>query len=124
MITQDADGFVWVNTMEGLNRIDLRDFSFESYHGDLSGQLVFDESGPALWIAGNQLKKYDLKSSKLSYYDSGPVNSIILDNEKNIWLGTGSGALIYRKGLNEMITLQDYLEQEKYSGVINDISAG
>ncbi len=124
VITQDADGFVWVNTMEGLNRIDLRDFSFESYHGDLSGQLVFDESEPALWIAGNQLKKYDLKSSKLSYYDSGPVNSIILDNEKNIWLGTGSGALIYRRGLNKMITLQDYLEQEKYSGVINDISAG
>ncbi len=124
VITQDADGFVWVNTMAGLNRIDLRDFSFESYHGDLSGQLVFDESGPALWIAGNQLKRYDLKSSKLSYYDSGPVNSIILDNEKNIWLGTGSGALIYRKGLNKMITLQDYLEQEKYSGVINDISEG
>ena len=43
VITQDGDGFVWVNTDNGLNRIDLSDFSFESYYGDFSGQLVYDE---------------------------------------------------------------------------------
>ncbi|KPL14900.1 MAG: hypothetical protein AMS26_09075, partial [Bacteroides sp. SM23_62] len=121
VITQDTDGYVWVNTMDGLNRVDLKDFGFESYHGDFSGQLVFDKSESALWIAGDQLKRFDLKSSKLSYYESGPVNCIILDSEKNIWLGTSSGALIYNKHLNKMIPLLEYLVQEGFTGRINDL---
>ena len=102
VITQDSEGYVWVNTNFGLNRIDLRDFSFESFYGDFSGQLVFDKSESALWIAGDQLKKFDLKSTKLSYYESGPITSIILDSEGDLWLGTESGALIFNKSANEL----------------------
>lgn len=124
VITQDADGYVWINTVDGLNRVDLKDFSFESYHGDFSGQLVFDKSESALWIAGDKLKRFDLKSSKLSYYESGPMNCIILDSEDNIWLGTSSGALIYHKHLGRMISLREYLAQERFTGRISDLPYG
>ena len=78
VITQDADGYVWVNTMDGLTGSISERFQYlRSYYGDLSGQLVYDESESALWMAGDHLKKFDLKSSRLVYYDSGPVNSII-----------------------------------------------
>ena len=114
VITQDSDGYVWVNTNAGLNRIHCGEFTFESYYGDFSGQLVFDKSESALWIGGDQLKKFELKSRKLSYYDSGPVTSIILDSENNIWLGNRSGALIYNKKIDMLIPLQEYLEREGY----------
>ena len=114
VITQDSDGYVWVNTNAGLNRIHCGEFTFESYYGDFSGQLVFDKSESALWIGGDQLKKFELKSRQLSYYDSGPVTSIILDSENNIWLGNRSGALIYNKKIDMLIPLQEYLEREGY----------
>ncbi|MCK5462049.1 MAG: hypothetical protein KAI95_03500, partial [Bacteroidales bacterium] len=124
VITQDSEGYVWVNTNFGLNRIDLRDFSFESFYGDFSGQLVFDKSESALWIAGDQLKKFDLKSTKLSYYESGPITSIILDNEGDLWLGTESGALIFNKSANELTTFQEYLKRNGYTDWNNKILAG
>ncbi len=124
VITQDSDGHVWVNTVEGLNRIDLRDFSIESFYGDFSGQLVFDGSESAIWIAGDQLKKFNLKSSKLSYYDSGPINSIILDSDGNLWLGTKSSAVIYNRSTNELIPFKKYLENEGYLDWNNEILSG
>jgi len=124
VIAQDGDGYVWVNTSAGLNRIQIGEFKFESYYGDFSGELVFDEAESALWICGDQLKKFDLKSRKLSYYDSGPVNSIILDSDNYIWLGTRSGALIYHKNTDMLIPLQEYLEREGYTDWNNVIRAG
>jgi len=114
VMAQDADGFVWVNTQEGLNRIDISDFSFESFFGDLGGQLVFDESESALWIAGERLKKLDLKTRKLSYYDTGPLNSIIMDSRGTIWLGTESGVLVFDKTMNGIHTLGEVLEREGF----------
>ena len=124
VITEDGDGYVWVNTNAGLNRIHIGEFTFESYYGDFSGQLVFDKTESALWIGGDQLKKFDLKSRKLNYYDSGPVTSIILDSGNNIWLGKRSGALIYNKKTNMLIPLQEYLEREGYMDWSKVIRAG
>jgi signal transduction histidine kinase/ligand-binding sensor domain-containing protein/DNA-binding response OmpR family regulator len=124
VITQDSEGYVWVNTNVGLNRIDLLDFSFESFYGDFSGQLVFDKSEFAIWIAGDQLKKFDLKTRKLSYYDSGPVTSIIQDSNGNLWLGTESGALIFNKNDNELTPFQEYLKRNGYPDWNNKIFAG
>ena len=124
VITQDGNGHIWVNTEAGLNRIDLNDFSFESYYGDLSGQLVFDESEHALWIAGDRLKKFDLKTKKLSYYDSGPTNSILQDTHGNIWLGTDEGALILPKHAEKMVPLEDFLEKQGYPAWNNEVLTG
>jgi signal transduction histidine kinase/ligand-binding sensor domain-containing protein/DNA-binding response OmpR family regulator len=124
VITQDGEGYVWVNFNVGLNRIDLRDFSFESFYGDFSGQLIFDKSESAIWIAGDQLKKFDLKSRKLSYYESGPLTSIILDSEGNLWLGTRSGAWIFNKSTNEITPFQEYLKRNGYQDWNNKILDG
>ncbi len=119
VIAQDDDGFVWINTEGGLNRIDPEDLSFESYYGDFSGQLVYDRSEKALWIAGDRLKRFDLRSKSLDYYDAGPILSIILDSRGKIWLGTESGVMIFDRESARMISLRQHLEEEDYEGLEN-----
>ena len=124
VIAQDHEGCVWVNTAGGLNRIRTPDLTFESFYGDFSGQLVFDEALSSLWIAGDRLKKFDQKTKKLSYYESGPVNSIILDSEGMIWLGNRDGGLLYIKNRDELIPLTAYLEEQGYTDWQNVVRRG
>jgi signal transduction histidine kinase/DNA-binding response OmpR family regulator len=113
-LTQDDDGHIWANTKDGLNRIELADFSIESFYGDLSGQLVYDDAESALWIAADKLKRFDLKSRKLSYYETGPINSLILDSQGNLWLGTDAGIFILDTGKGEIANLPSFLKQKGF----------
>lgn len=121
VITQDSEGYIWVNTVEGLSRIDVPEFNIESFYGDFSGQLVYDRSESALWIAGEQLKKFNLLSHKLSYFYTGQVNSIIQDSDGYLWLGTESGAVICNNHSNEVFTLTEYLKEEGFPEWNNQI---
>ena len=117
LIVQDRDSHLWVNTDNGLNRIRLTDRSVESYYGDFAGQVIYDDKAFALWIAGTRLKKFDLRSKRLSYHDPDPVrlkdlgvvNSFIMDTEGNIWLGTDAGVILYDKSEQEFLNLQEYM---------------
>jgi signal transduction histidine kinase/ligand-binding sensor domain-containing protein/DNA-binding response OmpR family regulator len=120
VITEDREGFIWVNTENGLNRISPVDFRIESYYGDLAGQLIYDESGPSLWIGGDQLKRFDLSTRKLSYYNTGPVKSIIQDSRGSLWLGTSKGALVMDPKENDPVPLKDHLEYNGYSTRMNE----
>ena len=103
-----------MNTTAGLNRIDLNNFSFETYFGDFAGQLVFDAQESVLWIAGERLKKFNLRNRKLKYYDTGPVHSILLDSRGWIWLGTESGVKVLEKETDRLSALASILEREGY----------
>ncbi|MCX6328478.1 MAG: hypothetical protein NTZ85_03040, partial [Bacteroidia bacterium] len=55
VIVQDSDGYLWVNTNFGLNKINIETKSVEHFHGDLAGEINYDQDLKVLWIASGRL---------------------------------------------------------------------
>jgi two-component system, sensor histidine kinase ChiS len=122
-IFKDSRGFIWIGTIDGLNRYD--GYNFEVYKhnpSDLNSisdnfisTIIEDYSGN-LWIGtqGGGLNKYDPQIDRFIsfYYDSKNINSLpsnfifhhnsmIIDKDSTIWIGTDNGLCSYniRKNL-------------------------
>ncbi len=120
----DDDGYMWLNTDNGLNKINTLDFSVEHYFGDYTGEILFDSKEQVLWIASNVLKKFNPRTKEIDYFQiySGGinqnvrVNSLLIDDEGLIWLGTNAGLLIFNKADNRFYSLAEYLSGTDAAG--------
>jgi signal transduction histidine kinase/ligand-binding sensor domain-containing protein/DNA-binding response OmpR family regulator len=122
VIAQDSEGYIWVNTNYGLNKINFEPRSVEHFHGDLAGDIVYDKDLKVLWIASDRLKKFDTQTNKIEHFyvnkevvpDMTSIISIVLDKDGLIWLGTDAGMVLFDKKRNQFHNLPGYL---KASGV-------
>jgi signal transduction histidine kinase/ligand-binding sensor domain-containing protein/AraC-like DNA-binding protein len=114
-IKLDNKGNIWVTSYsKGLQRFDPAKGNFIDYPnidsktGLLTGQdireIYYDRSKNQFWLAqhGNGLSMFDLSSGTFLNYkfdtDLDYLNwstTIILDNEKNVWLGGFTGAFVF-----------------------------
>ncbi len=137
-IVQDAEGFLWVNTMSaGLIKINTGTRSAEQFHGDLEGDIIYDREKNVLWIASDRLKKFDILTKQLEHFYIGgdvlhgvtKINSSVMDKEGMIWLGTNAGLALFDKETFSFRTLQSYLKKlkpgttEEYSWSLQPITA-
>jgi ligand-binding sensor domain-containing protein len=128
-IVQDARGFIWFGTDDGLNRYDGKNFTIfrnqpgnaHSISGNMITDLLEDKSG-ILWIAtaDGGLTKYDFRLSPRQQFvqykhlpadpTSIPVNilnALLEDPYGNLWIATsGAGVLKFDKQ-NETFTTGD-----------------
>jgi|GEM_PF-1826046 len=109
-IAQDAQGYMWFGTQDGLQRYD--GYDFVTYHHDpLDGNSLSDDwinalavgSDGALWIAttGVGLDRLEPGSSKFIHFqhrDGDPrslsdnnVNALLIDAEHRLWVGSDGG---------------------------------
>ena len=138
VIVQDAEGFLWVNTMtSGLIKINTGTMSVEHYHGDLEGDIIYDKEQNALWIASDRLKKFDILTKQLEHFyitegvlpGVSEINSTVMDKEGLIWLGTNAGLVLFDKETLSFHSLQGYLKRldpgtnESYSWSLKPITA-
>jgi signal transduction histidine kinase/streptogramin lyase len=101
------------------------DFTVEHYYGNFSGELKYDNKEKVLWIASNDLRKFNPKTRLTEYYqifagknhENIQVNSIQLDDDGLIWLGTNSGLIVFDRSDNRFYGIGEYLEK---SGMAND----
>jgi signal transduction histidine kinase/ligand-binding sensor domain-containing protein/DNA-binding response OmpR family regulator len=122
VIAQDSEGYIWVNTNYGLNKINFEHRSIEHFLGDLAGDIVYDKELKVLWIASDRLKKFDTQTNKIEHFyvdkevvpDMTSIISIVLDRNGLIWLGTDAGMVLFDKKRNQFHNLPGYL---KASGV-------
>ncbi len=107
-VLQDAQGFLWIGTYNGLNRYD--GYHFQHYQpkannpNSIGGVFIYallqDRSG-ALWIAVDQgLDRFDPASGKFLHFRSNPtdpaslaghVEHIAEDSDGILWLATREG---------------------------------
>jgi len=96
-ITQDADGFMWFGTRNGLNRFDGTGFkTFRNKTGDEhsigsnSVLSLFVDKHRQLWVGTYKgLYRYDARHESFSLFSKiplGEVRSIGEDNSNNLWV--------------------------------------
>ncbi|MBY0239582.1 MAG: response regulator [Burkholderiaceae bacterium] len=116
VMAQDADGYLWIGTQQGLARWDgyrMRNFLFDaadsgSLPGDLIQALHVDQKG-RLWVgtANGGLALYDKVHERFRRFGVGPnglrhaaVNAIASDADGGIWVGTAGGLDYLPPGLD------------------------
>ncbi len=111
-IVQDAQGFIWMGSQDGLLRYDGYDVKvFKNIIGDINSlsdnniRALASDSIGNLWIAtqGGGLNKYITKEERFINYKNDPkdknsisgnaVWSVMIDRKGQIWVGTWSNGL-------------------------------
>ena len=109
-ISQDSKGFIWIGTMDGLNRYD--GFSLKVFSADDTNttaisnsriRTIFTDRKGVLWVGtlGGGLNKFDRKTEQFHHYKHTPkdttslgndyVLAIVEDASGMLWVGTGGG---------------------------------
>ena len=110
-IVQDNDGFLWIATIDGLNRFDGSDFKiYQHTHEDSNSissnilrSLLIDNEG-MLWIGtfNKGLCRYNQQYDNFICYpvgkgeigtNDGKIYDLDVDNDGNIWIATLEGGL-------------------------------
>jgi signal transduction histidine kinase/ligand-binding sensor domain-containing protein/ActR/RegA family two-component response regulator len=108
-IAQDARGFIWLGTQDGLNRFDGYEFRIFTHDTDdptslldaLITALVVDHTG-TLWVGTNGgLERYDPLLENFTHFvndpedpsslSANPVSDLVVDRDGVLWVGTGFG---------------------------------
>lgn len=103
---QDAQGFLWFGTYDGLNRYDGYEFKVYRDGDGLSGNVVrsllVDKDG-VLWVGttGGGLNRYDRDADAFTHYkhdagnpsslSSNEVLALFQDSRGALWVGTSNG---------------------------------
>lgn len=109
-VLQDSSGFIWIGTLDGLNRFDGNKFKIYKHNvndlsslGDNSVQVLIEDGSKNLWIGswGGGLSKFNPETENFTQYkhdlddpqslSNNRVQSIFEDQEGVIWVGTGNG---------------------------------
>ncbi len=127
-VVQDSKGFVWIGTVDGLNRFDGYDFVVYRHHPDDSFSIsdnyirtICEGVNGDIWIGNNEgLNRLERSTSRFISYNLGsdyPISQsktifkIAIDNDKNLWAKTRTG--IIRLNINSgKVVAYDHLNDE------------
>jgi len=130
-IVQDAQGFLWLATLDGLRRYDgyqFREFRPEpgnpnSLRGSYVVALLTDRSG-ILWIGSDEfIERYDPATEKFEHYRPGPggktVYHLSQDRQGTIWLATDAGVKGFNPATSQFTSYRH--EQDDGSSLASDL---
>ncbi len=126
-IYKDSRGFLWIGTIDGLNRYDGYNFVIYKHESSDSNSIsdnfistIIEDPDGNLWIGtqGGGLNKYDPRYERFQAYYHQPNNpnslpsnfifhhnSMIIDRNSNLWIGTNNGLCKYNLKKNKFETI-------------------
>ena len=134
-IIEDAQGYLWIGTSAGLDRLDRKAGTFTHYHSDPNDPqslshnsilAILEDRQGILWVGtdGGGLNRLDRTTGIFRQYRHDPddphsigsdfVLSISDDNTGNLWVGTSEGLNLFDPDRNQFILYQ-HDAQKPYS---------
>jgi len=135
-LLEDRSHNLWIGTLAGIDKIDLKKKSITSYKKsdnpnsiDLLDNViasVFEDEDHILWIGtwGKGLSMVDRKTNKSIHYQAeiegerhipeNHVHVIFKDSKSRIWLGTRDGVSIYDRPGQRFIPVEQYFDAPNF----------
>ncbi len=126
----DSSEILWIGTLQGINKLDLKEKKFKVYRQsnsttsvNLTGNVIaslFKNDDGKLWIGtwGNGLNIFDRKTGEVQHYTQNSlppfnisddfVHVITKDKKRNIWLGTRNGIDILPENSQAFVPIQEF----------------
>jgi signal transduction histidine kinase/ligand-binding sensor domain-containing protein/DNA-binding response OmpR family regulator len=108
IIIEDKQGFIWVSTDNGLDRIDPETKLVKRFGGNLAGQILYQPEEDVVWIVKNDLVRFSLSTHLIETFkiDKGntTVNAAMLTKEGLIYIGTASGLRVFDTSKNSNVS--------------------
>jgi len=128
----DRSENLWIGTLQGISKTDLKRKKFNLYRRsnspnslDLLGNVIaslYKNPDGTLWVGnwGQGLNLVDRKSNKVEHFSTRLtgnhkisndfIHSIFQDSEERTWLGTRNGIFIYDKKGNKFVPWKEYFK--------------
>jgi ligand-binding sensor domain-containing protein/putative methionine-R-sulfoxide reductase with GAF domain len=133
-IVQDAKGFIWILTTNGLQRYDGS--RFVNYPFDLNNpdrtadirdiSLYEDRANNMLWLMNNEMERFDLKTNKFTFYtgekilaDSNFIFDEYRDSAGRRWLSGRYGIFCYIDDVKKMMPYYLYLSASESQQILS-----
>jgi PAS domain S-box-containing protein len=119
-ICQDKEGYLWIGTGEGLNKLDKKTGLFTSYKNSVSDKNTLSDNfvnylsigaGGNLWVGTNTgLNLFDRNTGNVKRFENiyelsvEAIYGILQDNKSNIWVSTTKGLIKFNPQTNDYKT--------------------
>lgn len=121
-IIQDARGFIWFGTQDGINRYDGYEFKvFRPEKNSASGLTnasvlsVFPDGDSIIWIGTekglNRLNTYTEKNNKIYLKGFSKITSVVKISENNLLLASGKQVISWNYTTKETNILKEFSEK-------------
>ena len=129
---RDRKGTIWVTTMEGLCRYNRKSDNFERVASvssvpidideDSKGRLWISTQGEGIWRydGGNSMKNYRCEAGNDKSLNDNMVNSLIIDNKDNVWVGTQGGLCCYDAAADNFQRIRLDVPQQAVAAMAED----
>lgn len=126
----DRSENLWIGTLQGISKTDLKRKKFNLYRRsnspnslDLLGNVIaslYKNPDGTLWVGnwGQGLNRVNRKSNKVEHFSTRQtgnhkipndfIHSIFQDSDERTWIGTRDGILIYDKEGNKFVPWKEY----------------
>lgn len=136
-ITQDELGFVWIGTMDGLNRFDGYNFKIYKLNAARENSLrnnfitsLLNDSEGILWVGtqGGGLHYYNSLNDDFIYYDLGEstetIRTLFEASDSSLWIGTNRGLihLDKKEGRYKLYAKSETDEQSIQDNIVSGIA--
>lgn len=136
-LCEDQSKNLWIGTLAGVDKTDLKSKSIESYQKsddpnslDLLDNViasVYEDEDDRLWVGtwGKGLSIIDRKTNRATHYleqatgdtriPEDHVHVIFRDSKDRVWLGTRNGVSIREKQTKRFLPVEEYFDQPEFN---------
>ena len=141
-LLEDRSHNLWIGTLSGVDKTDLKKKSITSYEKsdnpnsiDLLDNVIasiFEDDDQKLWVGtwGKGLSVVDRKTNKSIHYlaeaagqrhiPENHIHVIFMDSKSRIWLGTRNGVSIFDRSIQQFIPVEQYFDAPDFDYFSNN----